>query len=86
MADDKKQAAFETPETGSKHSDGEDDTGLVAPKSVSYAKPRPDGKIELKDEDVWDKLGYTWSPFKKWGILWYVPRLSSPAICSPPPA
>ncbi|KAL1721949.1 major facilitator superfamily domain-containing protein [Schizophyllum commune] len=69
MADDKKQAAFETPETGSKHSDGEDDTGLVAPKSVSYAKPRPDGKIELKDEDVWDKLGYTWSPFKKWGIL-----------------
>ncbi|KAI0033653.1 major facilitator superfamily domain-containing protein [Vararia minispora EC-137] len=42
---------------------------LISAKSVNYSKQRPDGKVELKDTDVWDKLGYTWPWWKKWGIL-----------------
>lgn len=30
---------------------------------------RPDGKIELKEDDCYDKLGFSFSPAKKWGIL-----------------
>ena len=33
------------------------------------ATTREDGKIEIKEEDNWDKLGYSFSPFKKWTIL-----------------
>lgn len=31
--------------------------------------PRGDGKIELKESDCHDKLGFSISPFKKWTIL-----------------
>ncbi|KAL9031457.1 MAG: hypothetical protein Q9196_000518 [Gyalolechia fulgens] len=31
--------------------------------------PRPDGRIELTEVDAYDKLGFTYSPFKKWLIL-----------------
>jgi len=35
------------------------------------AKPekRPDGKIELKEEDAWDELGFSFPSWKKWMIL-----------------
>ena len=33
------------------------------------ATTREDGKIEIKDKDNWDKLGYSFSPFRKWTIL-----------------
>ncbi|MCJ1285897.1 hypothetical protein MMC26_005239 [Xylographa opegraphella] len=31
--------------------------------------PRSDGKIELKEDDCYDKLGFTFPSWKKWGIL-----------------
>ncbi|KAL9003232.1 MAG: hypothetical protein Q9188_003894 [Gyalolechia gomerana] len=31
--------------------------------------PRPDGRIELTEVDAYDKLGFTYSPFKKWLTL-----------------
>jgi len=31
--------------------------------------PRGEGKIELKESDCHDKLGFSFSPFKKWTIL-----------------
>jgi len=30
---------------------------------------RPDGKIELSEDDVWHLLGYSWPTWKKWYIL-----------------
>lgn len=30
---------------------------------------RSDGKIELKDDECWDKLGYSFPTWKKWTIL-----------------
>lgn len=31
--------------------------------------PRTDGKIELKEKEAWDKLGYSFPTWKKWLIL-----------------
>ena len=33
------------------------------------ATTRDDGKIEIKEKDNWDKLGYSFSTFRKWTIL-----------------
>lgn len=54
--------------------DGSSDTapGSDNPPSDSKTEPattRDDGKIEIKETDNWDKLGYSFSPFKKWTIL-----------------
>lgn len=46
--------------TGSTH--GQKDENEESP-------PREDGKIELKASDCYDKLGFSFSPFKKWTIL-----------------
>ncbi|KAI9734998.1 MAG: hypothetical protein M1834_002080 [Cirrosporium novae-zelandiae] len=43
-------------------SDKDDDS----PGSTS---PRPDGKIELKEEDCYDALGFSWPRWKRWGII-----------------
>ncbi|MCJ1392926.1 hypothetical protein MMC18_005798 [Xylographa bjoerkii] len=32
-------------------------------------RPRSDGKIELKEDDCYDKLGFTFPSWKKWTIL-----------------
>ncbi|KAK1759207.1 major facilitator superfamily domain-containing protein [Echria macrotheca] len=34
-----------------------------------HVKERPDGKIELRQEDAWDELGYSFPVSKKWTIL-----------------
>lgn len=42
------------------------------PPTNDKAKPattREDGKIEIKEEDAQDNLGYSFSPFRKWIIL-----------------
>lgn len=42
------------------------------PRTDDKAEPattREDGKIEIKEEDALDKLGYSFSPFRKWTIL-----------------
>ena len=50
------------------------DTGPGSDKPPNDEKAEPattreDGKIEIKEEDHWDKLGYSFSPFRKWTIL-----------------
>ncbi|KAI9889508.1 MAG: hypothetical protein M1814_005202 [Vezdaea aestivalis] len=39
--------------------------------SLTHAlkQPRTDGKVELTDEAAYDKLGFTYPQWKKWGIL-----------------
>lgn len=49
-----------------------DSSDTAPPPSDDKDKPattREDGKIEIKEEDIHDKLGYSFSPFKKWTIL-----------------
>ena len=46
--------------------------GSDNPPTDDEAEPVPtteDGKIEIKEKDNWDKLGYSFSPFKNWTIL-----------------
>ncbi|KAI0319636.1 major facilitator superfamily domain-containing protein [Amylostereum chailletii] len=62
--------ASTTPRASFLDDQDQDDT-LVGPydKAIDYSKVRPDGKIELKDTDCWDKLGYSFPFSKKWAIL-----------------
>lgn len=49
-----------------------DSSDAAPPPSDDKDKPattREDGKIEIKGEDNHDKLGYSFSPFRKWTIL-----------------
>ena len=41
----------------------------LAARRSSRAVPRADGKIELKETDCYDKLGFSFPAWKKWSIL-----------------
>ncbi len=59
-------------ETVSSPDDSDTAPGGDSPPSDDKANPattREDGKIEIKEEDCKDKLGYAFSPFRKWTIL-----------------
>lgn len=42
---------------------------ITSQQDVARSGKRPDGKIELKEEDAWDELGFSFSSWKKWMIL-----------------
>lgn len=50
---------------------GVPDGGAVADGTISHEEKaeRPDGKIELTEEDCWDKLGFAFPKWKKWVII-----------------
>ena len=45
------------------------DASTDSPAPVYFASPGPDGKIELTEVDAYDRLGFCYSPWKKWAIL-----------------
>ena len=67
MADNRlnqEQRRGETQEKPSSPGDSSPDDHKAEP-----ATTREDGKIEIKEEDNGDKLGYAFTPFRKWTIL-----------------
>ncbi|KAK3353893.1 major facilitator superfamily domain-containing protein [Lasiosphaeria hispida] len=72
------------PQKRPKEASGEGLTGLTAPHSEgrlataasrtapgqgNATKMQEDGKMELKEEDAWDELGFSFPSWKKWMIL-----------------
>lgn len=48
------------------------DTKPEAQGADGSSRSRPDGKIELTEDDCYDKLGYSLPSWKKWMILWII--------------
>ena len=76
MTDNKLNQEQRRGETQEKTSSFGDSSNAALPGNSSpgdhKAEPattREDGKIEIKEEDHGDKLGYAFTPFRKWTIL-----------------
>ncbi|KAK0643898.1 major facilitator superfamily domain-containing protein [Cercophora newfieldiana] len=54
---------------GVSHDEGLAATGREAGGREKTVTPRDDGKVELKEEDAWEELGFCYPTWKKWTIL-----------------
>ena len=57
-------------ECGEGNGDNSGDTGtILSVKEAVTVSPRADGKVELTEVEAYDKLGFTFTSFKKWSTL-----------------